>query len=539
MSLNLKRPFPRVLMWCAMLSLVTCWSALVPADEPEQFDVRVLIDVSGSMKSSDPGNLRQPALRLLLTLLPENSRSGVWLFDGSVTELAKPGTVTPLWKNKALQASMQIHSDGMLTDIEKAIQTATFDWSAPEQGTLRSLILLTDGVVDVSRDAFQNVQSRQRILKQQLQPLIDQGVRINTIALSQNADDELLEVVASKSGGWHETATSADQLQRVFLEMFKKSVRHDSLPIKNNRFFVDRSIREFSAILFRSGKAAATQLDDPEGMDFGRESDRDNVQWRHEPGYDIVTVIDPMEGEWNFVAQADPDNEIMIVTDLKMHVSSLPNEIHRGSTLPVDMYVTEGGKRIDKQMFLDIFRVKFELTDSNGQRTDLGMRQDPDRPGVFIQKIGEQLDLGQYALTIEVDGSTFKRQHKLSFDVVPPPLPSETPQAAPPEVAPEPVRIEPIIDPFQDMEPVSPEPVFEPPVIEPVPAPPIPDAPPPAADVAEPVAEPEAGGMHWLITLGIALVVNLLLGAGGYFGYKKFKSKDAAAEAELINQLST
>ena len=37
--------------------------------EPENSDVRVLIDVSGSMKKNDPKNLRSPALRLLVGLL--------------------------------------------------------------------------------------------------------------------------------------------------------------------------------------------------------------------------------------------------------------------------------------------------------------------------------------------------------------------------------------------------------------------------------------------------------------------------------------
>ena len=43
-------------------------------------DVRLLIDISGSMKQSDPENLRAPALDLIVRLLPEGSRAGVWIF---------------------------------------------------------------------------------------------------------------------------------------------------------------------------------------------------------------------------------------------------------------------------------------------------------------------------------------------------------------------------------------------------------------------------------------------------------------------------
>ena len=43
-------------------------------------DVRLVIDVSGSMKQNDPNNLRQPAVELLVQLLPEGSKAGVWTF---------------------------------------------------------------------------------------------------------------------------------------------------------------------------------------------------------------------------------------------------------------------------------------------------------------------------------------------------------------------------------------------------------------------------------------------------------------------------
>ncbi len=47
-------------------------------------DLRLLIDVSGSMKESDPDNLRAPALELIVRLLPEGARAGVWTFGESV-----------------------------------------------------------------------------------------------------------------------------------------------------------------------------------------------------------------------------------------------------------------------------------------------------------------------------------------------------------------------------------------------------------------------------------------------------------------------
>ena len=40
-------------------------------------DIRVLIDISGSMKQTDPNNLRAPALKILTGLIPAGVQAGV------------------------------------------------------------------------------------------------------------------------------------------------------------------------------------------------------------------------------------------------------------------------------------------------------------------------------------------------------------------------------------------------------------------------------------------------------------------------------
>jgi len=64
----------------SILFLLGLMALLSPAQATKNNDVRVLIDVSGSMKQNDPHKLRAPALRLLVGLLPEGSESGIWTF---------------------------------------------------------------------------------------------------------------------------------------------------------------------------------------------------------------------------------------------------------------------------------------------------------------------------------------------------------------------------------------------------------------------------------------------------------------------------
>ena len=115
----------------AMVVLVfigqTAFSSTAWAGEPVP-DVRILIDISGSMKHNDPHNLRAPALRLLTGLLPKGTRAGVWTYGQYVNMLVPLGDVDDAWKKQADQAAATINSFGLFTNIEDALQRATSDW---------------------------------------------------------------------------------------------------------------------------------------------------------------------------------------------------------------------------------------------------------------------------------------------------------------------------------------------------------------------------------------------------------------------------
>lgn len=83
-------------------------------------DVRVLIDVSGSMKTNDPKNLRAPAVRMLVGLMPEGTRSGIWTFGQYVNMQVKLDNVDSQWKQSAMAEADKIHSRGLYTKIGRA-----------------------------------------------------------------------------------------------------------------------------------------------------------------------------------------------------------------------------------------------------------------------------------------------------------------------------------------------------------------------------------------------------------------------------------
>src|SRR5690554_1087207 len=146
-----------LVFFIALLLPVTLWAQeSAPLTLPESPDVRIIVDISGSMKETDPNNLRQSAVRLLARVIPEGSTAGVWTFGQYVNMLVPHGEVTDAWRDTAIERSQKINSVALRTNLGKAIEVASDDFVTG--GTLENthFILLTDGKVDISNSADVN-----------------------------------------------------------------------------------------------------------------------------------------------------------------------------------------------------------------------------------------------------------------------------------------------------------------------------------------------------------------------------------------------
>ncbi|MBA1147193.1 VWA domain-containing protein [Ectothiorhodospiraceae bacterium WFHF3C12] len=420
----------RFLLGAACALLLTLAGAGALAAEPDRTDaVRVLIDVSGSMKKTDPGNLRTPALRLLVNLLPPDSEAGVWHFAQYVNRITPVAPADGAWRRSALDAADRIHSRGLFTDIGAALDDATEDWRSPVSGERRSIILLTDGKVDISKEDGINEQARADLLAELLPRLQDAGVSVHTIALSRDADQDLMERLALGTDGEFFQVDSAEALQRIFLRLFEQTVERETVPLDGNRFSIDDSINEMTVLAFRGPEGAPARLQTPSGETFGRPGAGDNVRWFHERGYDLITVNDPEPGEWVLRADVDPDNRVMIVTDLQLRTTRLPSNLLAGERLQYAAGLTEQGELITRPDFLQV--VEFNVTqrpeDANrGPRwvlRDNGMGEDEQEgDGLFTLELGQSLTEGKHTIITQAESATFEREDRQRVTVYGDPL---------------------------------------------------------------------------------------------------------------------
>ncbi|MCC6209245.1 MAG: VWA domain-containing protein [Gammaproteobacteria bacterium] len=415
-----------------LLTLSVAGSVVAATPPPEAtaptYDIRILIDVSGSMKQNDPANLRKPALRLLTGLLPSGTQAGVWTFARYVNMLVRYGEVNSAWREQAKGAADQIGSVGLFTDIESALDKASWNWKDTAPVVHRSVILLTDGLVDISDTPESDRLSRARITGEILPRLQSAGVEVYSIALSDGADETLLQQLSASTGGWFERADTAEALERIFLRMFEKAANPDTLPLIDNQVLVDDSIEELTLLVFRAKGAPATTLTTPDGATFDTPHMPPNARWHSDARYDLITIEKPTTGIWHVNAETDPDNRVMVVSNLRVVATELPNQVLSGDMHDLLVRFTQQNQPITSKEFLNFLTVKVLESSAEGpapERPLFDNGRDGDivaGDGVFSTQLSASEEPGPHTIVVDVDGTTFKRQHRQDIEVVESPV---------------------------------------------------------------------------------------------------------------------
>lgn len=385
-------------------------------------DIRTIIDISGSMKKTDPNNLRAPAMRLLVDLLPEDSKSGVWTFGQYVNMLVKHRVIDDAWKEEAKNKSNDVSSVGLFTNIGDAINTAGYDLDRLKPEYEPFFILLTDGMVDVDKDPEINKKEQDRILKELVPKFADAGVKLHTIALSDKADQDFLQQLSLSTGGMSTVAENSDELLKAFVRLFDQSVPSEEVPLQDNKFLIDSSIEEFTALIFRKEGSEKTQLISPDESIINADSQDPDVTWHTDANYDLITVKRPYEGEWSLQAEADPDNRVTVVSDLTLQLEDIPPTIFSGEEINVHAWFDSEEGQVKDSEFLSLLDGALQLTNEAGKsiKKEIAVQQEGEYQHSFFEKIRNLRRPGEFEISVLVDGKTFKRQRSHRIEVLEP-----------------------------------------------------------------------------------------------------------------------
>lgn len=472
---------------------------------PDTVDVRIIVDISGSMKETDPDNLRQPAVRLLARMLPEGATAGLWTFGQYVNMLVPHQPVSPAWRQLAIERSALINSVALRTNLGRAIEVASDDWITHGSLAHTHFILLTDGRVDLSPDPASNQAEEQRILETLLPRLAARGATFHPVALSEQADTDFLRQLAIGTGGSFHMAHNAEELSLAFLEALDMVVRQPQIPLENGSFLVDPGVQEFTALIFRGrpgpGLPPELSLVRPDQTVLKRRQHPENVRWVREPGYDLITVSSPRAGRWHVTGILGEGSRVTVVSDLQMLVADLPARFTPDEPVDVEVSFSEGGERITRPDFLRVIQVRLTLTSEDGRMgskilSPEGVPED----GIYRDRIARLPDPGRYHLEVVADGRTFARRFTSVLEFV-------VPQESPAQV-----------------EPSLPAPVTDEAA-----------APAPSSQIAATTGEVSGSVPQWLLLLTTAILLLLLAGAVVLVLWRRRGRAGRAVELPLVS----
>lgn len=382
--------------------LANAWG--VAACAKSKLDVVLLLDNSASMLTSDPDNLRLDAVRGFMALLREDDRLAVFAFGERVKPISD---FVPMDAKTRLRLEARVVQEmtpsAAYTNLHAPLAQALDQLGARRPDAVPMAVLFTDGRMDMG-DERTDERLTQELVEHVLPRYRAGGARIYGLAFSDGSDRGLLDTLALDTGGFSYSAQRPQDVWRAFGNLFENIKKPDRLPVRDGRFLVDASVKEFK-LLSGSHGAEPVVLRSPSG--------RSTVNPPAERGNPVLRVSSPEAGEWQ-ITNAVGDDTVVAESSIDL-ATDLPDYIAAGGLpRPLKAWAEEEGPAGALNLSR-IFLHWWPEQDPQARRT-VPLQRAGNR-GLFSGQM-PALGLGTYSLELEAEGPTFRRSKHMSLRVV-------------------------------------------------------------------------------------------------------------------------
>ena len=160
------------------------------------------------------------------------------------------------------------------------------------------------------------------------------------------------------------TANAASLTNEI--EYYEDDNITNQIPYFDNRFRIDAQSDEVTLIFYRRDGAQPVILVRPDGTKYKiNETPSEKVQWYDDSTYDMIKIKSPMVGPWQVIGDVDPSSKIMVVSEIKLEVTPLPQIILQGETLKLEGRLLNGDLAIDNPLFSDVLKLDVDFSSTN------------------------------------------------------------------------------------------------------------------------------------------------------------------------------
>lgn len=198
------------------------------------------------------------------------------------------------------------------------------------------------------------------------------SITIATIAKKKQLKTKSLlgKAIASLVLGVVVTLSANAQQLKGEIEYYEDNITNQ-IPYFDNRFRIDEELEEVTFLFYRRSGTQPVILVRPDGSKLKINSvQKDKVQWFDDRTFDMIKIKSPMVGPWQVIGQVEPNSKIMIVSEIKLEVTPLPDIILQGETLKMEGRLFNGEMAIDNPSFNDVLVLDVDFFSTNNSAYD-------------------------------------------------------------------------------------------------------------------------------------------------------------------------
>lgn len=190
--------------------------------------------------------------------------------------------------------------------------------------------------------------------------------RLNNLINSKRILKSLLIVVLTL-----QAANVKAQQQKADIEYYDDDNVTNQIPYFDNRFRIDEQLEEVTLIFYRRRGSKPVILVRPDGSKIRvNHNFADKVQWFDDSTFDMIKIKSPMVGPWQVIGAVQPNSKIMVVSEIRLEVTPLPELILQGETLKVEGRIFNGERPIDNPSFNDVIELNVDFYSTNNSSYD-------------------------------------------------------------------------------------------------------------------------------------------------------------------------
>lgn len=393
------------------------------AGASSQIDAVLVLDVSNSMKKSDPGGIADEAMKMFIDMLStKGDKVGVVAYTDKVQREKALLTINSASDKQDLKNFIDGLDKGPYTDIAVGVDEAVKvlqNGSDPSHEPM--IVLLADGNNDFNESAGRTESQSSQELDAAVQTAKKNGYPIYTIGL--NADGKLnknsLSALSTETGGKAFVTDSADDLPQILSEIFADHLKLKVVPVQSitaNGAYQEVTVNVPNASVLEanisiiSSQPVTAKLTDPSGKEVAIPSN--NVLLSKSSTYSLLKLLSPQEGDWKLQVKGVPKDKIDINLifnyDLDLQLEAIPSKTYKkGDTIPVSAHLFSNGTQVTEQELYGQMKAVLLATDlDTGKTEELPL----DNSGGEFKGNFEVKDNHNYQLKVRAEESSFYRE---------------------------------------------------------------------------------------------------------------------------------